>query len=298
MLPGAQRENAGLPVASYPRLDRQGRADAVSREFPPRSRWRSPAASPPSMRWLTHRSATPGATPRECRTTSRGRFPWKSGSCSANTSASRTRAGSSCPTPPRPLTSTTTPSAIPVPADWSAPTGSAPRPYAVTARAGKSWDAAPYHAAGRLRSGGSGGRYHLASVDSLAGPGRAAHRRGPGGRFPGAGHRGVPLSGAAGIPDGEGRWSDLHRHLHALDRPRGGPRRGRRRPPHPRTRARWIALRRWVAGFEGGRFRLLGTPERSWDWPHVELADRPLASDRSRAAPRGPEVSPAITLVA
>ena len=45
---------------------------------------------------------------------------------------------------------------------------------------------------------------------------------------------------------------------------------------NPRTRASWIGFRRWVAGFEGGRFRLLGTPERSWDWPHVELADAPL----------------------
>jgi len=45
---------------------------------------------------------------------------------------------------------------------------------------------------------------------------------------------------------------------------------------NPRTRSSWIAFRRWVAGFEGGRFRLLGTPERSWDWPHVELADGPL----------------------
>lgn len=45
---------------------------------------------------------------------------------------------------------------------------------------------------------------------------------------------------------------------------------------NPRTRARWIAFRRWVAGFEDGRFQLLGAPERSWDWPHVELADRPL----------------------
>jgi hypothetical protein len=42
---------------------------------------------------------------------------------------------------------------------------------------------------------------------------------------------------------------------------------------NPRTRASWIAFRRWVVGFEGGRFRLLGTPERSWDWPHIELAD-------------------------
>ena len=36
---------------------------------------------------------------------------------------------------------------------------------------------------------------------------------------------------------------------------------------NPRSRTRWIAFRRWVAGFEGGRFRLLGTPERSWDCP-------------------------------
>jgi hypothetical protein len=45
---------------------------------------------------------------------------------------------------------------------------------------------------------------------------------------------------------------------------------------NPRTRDHWIAFRRWVVAFEGGRFRLLGTPERSWDWPHVELADGPL----------------------
>ena len=44
----------------------------------------------------------------------------------------------------------------------------------------------------------------------------------------------------------------------------------------PRTRARWIAFRRWLAAYEGGRFRLIGTPDRSWDWPHVELADSTL----------------------
>ena len=38
-----------------------------------------------------------------------------------------------------------------------------------------------------------------------------------------------------------------------------------------RTRARWIAFRRWVTEYEGGRFRLIGLPEKSWDWPHVEL---------------------------
>jgi hypothetical protein len=39
-----------------------------------------------------------------------------------------------------------------------------------------------------------------------------------------------------------------------------------------RTRARWIAFRRWVERYESGRFRLIGEPAKSWDWPHVELA--------------------------
>jgi hypothetical protein len=40
---------------------------------------------------------------------------------------------------------------------------------------------------------------------------------------------------------------------------------------HRRTRARWIAFRRWVSEYEGGRFRLIGQAEKSWDWPHIEL---------------------------
>ena len=40
---------------------------------------------------------------------------------------------------------------------------------------------------------------------------------------------------------------------------------------HRRTRARWIAFRRWVSQYEGGQFRLIGDPDHSWDWPHVEL---------------------------
>jgi hypothetical protein len=40
---------------------------------------------------------------------------------------------------------------------------------------------------------------------------------------------------------------------------------------HQRTHARWIAFRRWVSGYEGGRFRLIGLPEKSWDWSHIEL---------------------------
>jgi hypothetical protein len=38
-----------------------------------------------------------------------------------------------------------------------------------------------------------------------------------------------------------------------------------------RTRARWVAFRRWVQRYEGGRFRLIGTADSSWDWPHIEL---------------------------
>ena len=34
----------------------------------------------------------------------------------------------------------------------------------------------------------------------------------------------------------------------------------------------WIAFRRWVVRRADGAFRLVGTPEHTWDWPHVELA--------------------------
>lgn len=40
-----------------------------------------------------------------------------------------------------------------------------------------------------------------------------------------------------------------------------------------RTRARWVAFRRWVQRYEGGRFRLIGTADSSWDWPHIELSN-------------------------
>lgn len=42
-------------------------------------------------------------------------------------------------------------------------------------------------------------------------------------------------------------------------------------PARHGTRRRWIAFRRFVISQNGGRFRLMGTPERTWDWPHVEL---------------------------
>ena len=37
------------------------------------------------------------------------------------------------------------------------------------------------------------------------------------------------------------------------------------------TRRHWIAFRRWVSGFRGTDFRVIGTPTNTWDWPHVEL---------------------------
>ena len=39
------------------------------------------------------------------------------------------------------------------------------------------------------------------------------------------------------------------------------------------TARAWIRFRRWVVRYDGGAFRLVGTPERTWDWPHVELAE-------------------------
>lgn len=40
---------------------------------------------------------------------------------------------------------------------------------------------------------------------------------------------------------------------------------------HRRTRRDWVAFRRWVTRYRGGAFRVLGMPDRTWDWPHVEL---------------------------
>jgi hypothetical protein len=43
---------------------------------------------------------------------------------------------------------------------------------------------------------------------------------------------------------------------------------------HARTKADWIAFRRWVPRYPvapGQAFRILGTADRTWDWTHVEL---------------------------
>jgi hypothetical protein len=44
---------------------------------------------------------------------------------------------------------------------------------------------------------------------------------------------------------------------------------------HPLTRAHWIAFRRWVLANESVTFRLIGAPDASWDWPHIEYVGGP-----------------------
>lgn len=46
---------------------------------------------------------------------------------------------------------------------------------------------------------------------------------------------------------------------------------------HPATRRHWIAFRRWVLANWAGQFRLIGAPDRSWDWPHIEAVASPPA---------------------
>jgi hypothetical protein len=40
---------------------------------------------------------------------------------------------------------------------------------------------------------------------------------------------------------------------------------------HSATRKEWVAFRRWVTAYQGGTFRILGSPEQTFDWPHVEM---------------------------
>jgi hypothetical protein len=44
---------------------------------------------------------------------------------------------------------------------------------------------------------------------------------------------------------------------------------------HRRTRRQWVAFRRWLLAYGGGNFRIIGTPERSWDWSHIEMGGGP-----------------------
>ncbi len=62
---------------------------------------------------------------------------------------------------------------------------------------------------------------------------------------------------------------------------------------HARTHADWVAFRRWASRYRlenGESFRILGTPEHTWDWPHLELPTERIgfrtieaAVDRARA---------------
>jgi uncharacterized protein YcbK (DUF882 family) len=45
---------------------------------------------------------------------------------------------------------------------------------------------------------------------------------------------------------------------------------------HAETRRRWVEFRRWVASYDSSEFRLIGAPDRSWDWRHVELPSQDL----------------------
>jgi hypothetical protein len=78
-----------------------------------------------------------------------------------------------------------------------------------------------------------------------------------------------PEQEALVMAQGRGRThtlTSLHSYGRAIDVSVGDGNLG-----NPSTRRSWIAFRRWVTGFRGSDFRVLGTPDRSWDWAHVEL---------------------------
>jgi hypothetical protein len=60
--------------------------------------------------------------------------------------------------------------------------------------------------------------------------------------------------------------TSLHSYGRAIDVVVGDGNLGRRV-----TRTQWIAFRRWVTAYKGDDFRVLGTPERTWDWRHIEM---------------------------
>ncbi len=60
--------------------------------------------------------------------------------------------------------------------------------------------------------------------------------------------------------------TSLHSYGRAIDIVVGDGNLGRKA-----TRARWIAFRRWMTAYQGDDFRILGRPERTWDWRHVEM---------------------------
>ena len=71
---------------------------------------------------------------------------------------------------------------------------------------------------------------------------------------------------------------------------------------HRRTRHQWIAFRRWLLARGDGPWQIIGTPERSWDWPHIEISGGPTgfqtveellaAARRCAARPHHPALIP------
>lgn len=63
-------------------------------------------------------------------------------------------------------------------------------------------------------------------------------------------------------------------------------------PKRARVTPEWIRFRRWVTRYDGGRFKLIGTPANTWDWPHVEYRGEDLgfhSIEEALAAARGCE---------
>jgi hypothetical protein len=44
---------------------------------------------------------------------------------------------------------------------------------------------------------------------------------------------------------------------------------------HRRTRRQWVEFRRWLLAYGGGSFRIIGTPDSTWDWSHIEISGAP-----------------------
>ena len=53
---------------------------------------------------------------------------------------------------------------------------------------------------------------------------------------------------------------------------------------HAATRRQWIAFRRWVTRYKQDEFRILGTPDKSWDWAHVEIPSPEIGFESIDAA--------------
>ena len=89
-----------------------------------------------------------------------------------------------------------------------------------------------------------------------------------------------PLREAFLMAEGAGRTHTLtsnHSYGRALDVVIDDGNRGR-----PQTKRNWISFRRWVIRYRtasGQTFRILGTVERTWDWPHVELPSSTIGFD-------------------